>query len=576
MSKQFKDQGANNNKGKGTNRRHGARRPKRKNDKYDGRNQDSNYDDGSDIIGSSNDPKWYSRYPQLVKDVASISFFNPVGSDVDLFTDTSGHFQMSALDGLCKMKVPGLMTLEFAPTFGWTTNFGDQINVAARNVYSYIRAANSGACSYEPADMMMYLSAMDSAYMFYAWMVRLYGIVQMYSPFNKYFPATLIHANHVSFSSLQGDLTKFRQYINTFAVKMGSFVIPSITSYALRHQWMCANIFTDSGTMKAQHYMFVPSGFHVLDETSSDQGTMLKFEKLVNPTDKTKVIGIDTIKNFGDKMIAAIVGSSSTAKISSDIVKCFGADKIFHIDMLPEDYKVTPVYSPEVLTQIQNATIFTEPDEGSLDIKQDVNTQAIITKPTITLPAIWNEHTKLFYKPDWFAIYEMDKIISMPVDNPSPDAVMVATRLTGTSSFLSEHYDKDKLEGTVTEKLDGVGTEIITKAYLYFIPIHDTYSKLEWSGRVDLQNPKLVNGDDTWFGRLTAQQVNALYMGEIFEFHPALYYPVGANTTGTGYTWVRSFDIDNYTTLGRISLQRMHEAALLSELTWDTITSVRQ
>lgn len=97
--------------------------------------------------------------PQLVKDVASLSFRTPLGSP-------SGLPSRSNPVGRDRRSIPGIMNLYFVPTIGSSTaGESSAINIAAKNIYSFVRHENSGRINYDAPDLMLYLLALDSAFM---------------------------------------------------------------------------------------------------------------------------------------------------------------------------------------------------------------------------------------------------------------------------------------------------------------------------------------------------------------------------------------------------------------------------
>lgn len=108
----------------------------------------------------------------MVKDVASLSFNLPYGT-------RSGLPSPSNRESRVTTSVPGILTIRFVTSLGVANgSVASAINVAAKNIYSYVRFANSGARNYDSPDLMMYLLAMDSAYMFYAYLTKLYSQVK--------------------------------------------------------------------------------------------------------------------------------------------------------------------------------------------------------------------------------------------------------------------------------------------------------------------------------------------------------------------------------------------------------------
>lgn len=135
-----------------------------------------------------NDPRWYAQNPQLLRDTASFPYSWPLGNKLNL-----GQHAPEINKG----SIPGIMGIYTAPTFGWADNPNSPINVAARNVYSYVRHANSGHANYDAPDLMLYLCAMDSIYSYLSYLKRVYGVVSTYSYTNRYYPKAVIQAMHV-------------------------------------------------------------------------------------------------------------------------------------------------------------------------------------------------------------------------------------------------------------------------------------------------------------------------------------------------------------------------------------------
>lgn len=512
----------------------------------------------NDVSCTGNDPSWYSKYPQLVQDTASIGFFNPVGQVFSFKVDDKiAPYTLQSNDTFI---APGICTLEYVPSMGYSDDFGSQINIVARNVYSFIRHANSGHSNYEPADLMMYLGAMDSAYAYYAWMVRVYGIARLYSPVNKYYPLGLFDAMHLDFPSIQKHLADLRAYINLYGAKLGALVVPSSTTMAIRHQWMNSNLFTDSLTAKAQTYMFNPIGFYTYDDHSDPNGTSLQFT--YTGYSSASLGTFDTIVAFGDSIINGIVSSEDAGIISGDILKAFGTNGILKFSEMPSDYSVVPVFNPEVLTQIQNATIVGQPDKPTMAVTQNVTKQSIIFTPKSRFTDNVSTDKR---RTEWAARRTFDKIITMPVDVPTPDQVMVATRLVTIPSV--------DIEGTKGWLVyDCVGTEIITGVWITTRdPYADDKHIVTWTVNSMLWKTNPDSGGVIGFPGY-AKMISALSM---FAAHPEVDIEMSTlDEHGNLSTmYVPMYNVDNYQLFTKNDVKKMHEVALLSELSYDNVTT---
>lgn len=242
----------------------------------------------------SNDPSWYTQNSQLALDAGRLSFTWPLGAPIDL---TGGRYSTSAID----ISIPGVMALTLIPSIGISKDNSSPINTAARNIYSFVRHANSGHANYDSPDLMMYLLAMDSLYSVYAYMARAYGVLSLYAQRNRYLPEMLVTAMGLDYSDFLGNLANFRYFINTCAVKIGSLCAPNSMPYYARHQWIYSGVYADSPDPKSQLYMYVPAGFWQYNETSG--AGLLEFQAM-DPSGGMTFAELQTLVNG---MIAAVI-----------------------------------------------------------------------------------------------------------------------------------------------------------------------------------------------------------------------------------------------------------------------------
>lgn len=322
---------------------------------------------GADIGQSAykcapNDWRWYAQNEQLLKDTASYPYTYPLGNQIDLG-------QYGALAN--QESIPGIMRINIAPAIGWSDQLNSPVNVAARNIYTNLRQANSGSVNYDAADYMIYLIAMDSCYSYLEWMKRVYGVVQTYSYTNRYYPKALVQAMGVDFQDIQKNLADFRAFINNYAVKVGAMCIPATMSYMAKHMWMYKHVFVDSIQDKAQTYIFNPVGFYVF---SLDPTTKAGRLDLLNPfvfhNSSVPIAGglpgdqglpdgmtLQRIRDYGNCLLDPILGNQDFNTMSGDTLKAFGGSMIFKTEGITETYTVMPVYDQMALDQIQNCTL---------------------------------------------------------------------------------------------------------------------------------------------------------------------------------------------------------------------------
>lgn len=496
-----------------------------------------------------NSPDWYAASPQLLIDSASLAYSWPTGTKLAMQINTEADIYKE----LNNSSIPGVMSLEVLIGPGKAIDNTDPVNMAARNIYSFVRHANAGHTNYDAPDLMLYLLAMDNAYSFYAYLVRLYGCLQLYTQTNRYYPRALVEAMGVYYESIILEIADLRYFINSYGYKLGMFAVPATMSYFVRHQWMFSNLYVDSTSSKAQTYLFTPCGYHKFVETEGPG--RLDFVELGESMELSDLV------LYGNAMLDAIAASEDMNIMSGDILKAYGSNAIFKVAPVDENYYVLPVYDPEVISQIQNATVY--PGGGDIisgfnnrfNITQDVTTGALQFKPFFLLD--------IFNSPegeDEFKIWEGNRIISMYKDDLNPGDNMVATRLTSMSSVSAKTVEGHTYTIVTPEHF---GSEIIVggKMYYYHNDVDD-----RWSLGTQTIYPYAIkpiqDGIDIALG------LAAVTFYESFDNHPMAWIPFKWSLTGSApfnYRVLRLFNINNYTILDDSDLRKMHQTALLSE-----------
>lgn len=399
--------------------------------------------EGCDAKKGMNDPSWYAANPQLLKDSASFSYNASLGSPFRLDTMIGNANSEMVLEPEFST-IPGLMAFQTFLTPGISTDTQSPVNLAAQNVYSFVRYKNSGAANYDSPDLMLYLLAMDSLYSAWNWAKRLYGITATYSQYNTYMPKALIEANNVDFQDIIDNLSNFRAGLNRAATAISSFCVPATFPYFVRHAWMFSNVYLDSNTPKSQMYEFVPAGFYKYDETTSPNGGVLSLIGVTYPSTMPKLKYKD-ILHILNTMVEALGYSEDIGIMSGDILKAYGESGLYTLTPIGEDYTVVPVYNEEILTQIHNLKNQVVEDNVNFNITQDPNTNCIIFNPAVSTS----------YGPK---TYLEGVSLNMPWKDVEPKDSMVASRLIALLT---------KDEGGKTAHFNLLPTEFIGKIVVY-------------------------------------------------------------------------------------------------------------
>lgn len=591
--------------------RRGKKKPfeKRFPDKKSGYKNDNLRGSDSRVCAGSkdNDPNWYALNKQLLKDAASFPYAWPLGNRLNLGERATV---------INKGSIPGILVMNWVPTIGYSSDGTSPVNVASINTYTKVRHDNSGHANYDHADYMMYLLAMDSVYAYHSWMRRVYGVALTYSNTNRYYPRALVEAMGVDFEDLQRNLADFRQYINTYAVKASALAVPANMSIMTKHYWMSEGLYYDSNQDKPQTYLFNPLGFYkfALSQGDDPHGTLVFApmfgDDTVGPDGKptganvhtgataVKKWTFDTIRRYGDMLLAPIISDEDFGIMSGDTLKSFGIGGCYTLPITEETYTVVPSYSPEVLDQIQNATFIGSPIYSTLKIDQNVNVGAgwILADPKFWHP--WVEAVPDGEFPGQNA-FLIKRFLTFEHGDITPEQTMEASRWTNISVEVTQ-------SGTDSYRVPTMGTEVMCVGNVgWFREDSETgefdigftdniYVSMNIDASVNLYidatQPDTMNVTMQDYAMDINSKISHILkltqMLSVFDRHPAVYlssfiggsgsltaYPQNsANSVATSfsvadYATINGFlfDVNYYTVLDTQDLEEMSHIALLSE-----------
>lgn len=515
---------------------------------------------------AENDPAWYGVSGQLVKDSANIPFNNPIGYPLDMGEST--YLVDGAADNL---RIPGIMALKLLCGPGASYDNTSPVNLAAKNIYTFVRHVNSGAANYEPADLMLYILAINSAYQLYAHLVRAYGICRTFKQNNRYYPDALLMSMGFN-PKIKYDLPALRTAINVFVRQIGSRPVPANLNILKRQTWVFSNIFKDAESNKAQLYLYVPHGFYFYDEYmhGDDKAGRLKFvqwdwcpSEAGESTGARQMWDVDDIKAICDTMANRILESEDLGIISGDIVKAYGQN-VYQLAEINEDFSIEPVHSMEVLTQIHNCEPIGDVLLDSIHVVQDVEQLEEGYGALLWEPASYEYILDVEGNGAKWAWTQLNHIIDMPYTDPSPDDVMVATRLKGILNPYTtgpKRFVPGSSDAQFYCPVDG-GTEFVTTISIWAVTSNNSgFQKIELTPT----NAAVGNTNTTSFANMTRAMLCEV---SAFDWHPYWhiwrYAPDGVQKF-MSHDMVG--DVDNITTVGNTTLKRMNQAAILS--LWD-------
>lgn len=549
--------------------------------------------------GKENDIAWYNKVADLYNPATNVSIQPVTGLPIN------------EVQGL---SVPGCYATYWAPSLGVPDL--QAINQIKESLYSFVVHANSRNTSYDANDLFMTFVGGGQVFCYLATLLRAYGCMSNFNATNKNTPQELVTAMGFDYNDFAKNYPNMLFDLNRMIVASRQIWVPSHFTFVTRWFWMNSNIYKDANSSKAQFYMHVQNYYWMYSETASDNGTCLLPVSYQGstPIDPDSYVGSgynvsDSLKHlavvpasgtlctwksaveFFWKLLDPLVNSTYRGVMMGDILKAYGPNDLFSVATIDANYSVVPVYSAEVLMQIENATINRHYPNIGIFQNQDHN----VIQPVA------------MYRTE--DIKQMGNFVSQPVLNfhtlqePSKDDLMIATRLkvagyTTMSSvnkvmhYITSYVQFDEsLEpytistNTLIKTPKSSGSEVIVDAYMFRI-VYDSETRYTYTGGIKV-NDNLVIETTQCFGAFTGFTVSSdgkviapmstypssimmmLNQWSAYDWAPWVYLipsTNGADGVPNG-KWEQAFgDWDYWGTIPDENLTNMHTAALYSQL----------
>lgn len=512
---------------------------------------------------TDNDFSWYNRNPELIDSAARIGFSRTTGMP----------------DGN-NIIAPGVMTLfwESAAEIGVNT----AITQAANSLYSNVVHANSRNTSYTSQDLMMMLLAAREVFAGLAIGIRAFGLMLEHNQENFYCPEALITASGFNYDDLKANYSHMQYDMNQLIADAKQIWVPRDLPVFHRAFWLGTNVYTDSESVKGQYFLFVPAILKFFDATGNKQGgqvicypdtsdsTAWKKANFWQPLKGSLPINGATWSqyiNAMNKLISALIRNEYRGVIMGDILKAYGAENLFSINFVSNDYRVQPVYNREVMMQIENAT-FTD-THGALGIDlgitgtnfiQDQYTESIMGQYAFVTQSAYPSGLEQASS----YLYPTSPVLNFHFKGqPTVQEVTIATRFTSVGNigaFGPNVNNPSEFYGVWPRS---VGTERLVACIIVRnsrILAGDQATQYEFT--YVTQNLETDNPDTN---------LHALALHSTFDWAPMLYLAEFTVPTGTQYKQVGTLtvadyigDLDNYIVLQNTEIQRLHDACVMS------------
>lgn len=313
----------------------------------------------SSDIPRRNDWRYYAATEEIAKMIASVPFNVMSGLPFRLqatwlgFGDTPGYTanEDRSANSVC--------AFDYYPGIGRATHAADSINMAASQLYSFVRHANSGAKNYEAADIMMHVLEMKDIYSSFFECKRALGISKAYTYYNHNIPKLLLKALGIDYQDIRANMAQYTARLNILASKINAIAVPKYFKAFERAAYISSNVFSDSNSIRGQFYIFRKAGYYKWSTTTSQQGTELIWTEYNNPASNNEApVPFSTRLDQLEEQINSVFLDTDAQLMSGDILKAFGEEGCYQLMQTPSDYMVVPFMDEDILGQIENALVY--------------------------------------------------------------------------------------------------------------------------------------------------------------------------------------------------------------------------
>lgn len=343
-----------------------------------------------------NDPDWYIYDDVMFDGVISMPTLEFKGVKTKWATSRAIP---AVQEGF--LEVPTLSVLYMNPSAGYVNSdwSNSPINIIARKMYAELSASNAKTSQYAPQDIATLILALGQVIAITHHVKRMYGIFNYYNFYNRAVPKALFGAigsrNAEEMSTMMSMMPEIRARLNKIIARLDSIHFPGSINYFRKCEYIYSNLFVDRDDEMPTYLAMMPYSTWIIDETTSEEGTILKTYNVPNAINKVANPMISYIFALDD-MLEQILTSATFNYIFADLINLANRNVIssdwIKVDMVPIDYTIEPLYSEQFNWQFMNATILGSPKEeiGGLedtplnDVYPSVMDNSIRYAPTFT------------------------------------------------------------------------------------------------------------------------------------------------------------------------------------------------
>lgn len=373
--------------------------------------------------GRDNDPNWYFLSKEVADQASAISMSQYM--DVPFKLHHKANWE-----GDVEFRVPTILVLELNPCPGDTSQITTGINMAGLQTYATLSSVNAKTTQYAPQDLTTLTLALGEVISTLEHIRRAFGVAFTYNQRNRSMPHKLLTALGFDADDFLENIAQHRMQFNSWITAFNK--IPFLDNIAYLHK--CAdlyqNVYLDSESDMAQIVLMKPYSTWVIDETASDQGTVLD---TVVAFRKSKW---DQVTQVVTSQIQHLFESATFNYIYSDILNYSNKTgaKLLYMDYLLEGYAVVPQYNRNFMLQVHNAI------SVGIPLSAD-NVPEGFTKSNNVYPDV--NKNKLNYNPLFPSPTPSDLVVDFDTPTASVEDRIEATRFQA----ITKYYDGEPSKG---------------------------------------------------------------------------------------------------------------------------------
>jgi hypothetical protein len=314
-------------------------------------------EDKSDVLTNRSrfgNPNWYFTDKTLAEQTAQFSFQDFIGAGT--LVDNG-------------VTLPSIMTIALNPSADNSLAGYAGISTAtlmARKLYNSLANTSGRTQNYAPQDVFTLLLALGEIISYASYLKRALGVAFTYNVRNRDFPSKIIESMGINANDLFANLNRYRVEINTLLTQINKVPFPANIAWFDKCNALYEGIFQDNMSPMSQVYMMIPATTWILDESSYEEGTVLRtLPVAANTITDYNIVTRNMSSHISNlrSMVQALLTSTTLNYIYGDILNYASKFnvKLLYMNMIEDSYTVMPQYDQEVLLHIHNMILIGSP-----------------------------------------------------------------------------------------------------------------------------------------------------------------------------------------------------------------------